>query len=649
MSSTSSRQPDFRLVFGYPNVVTLWRRGTPEPVGSAVPGSPGFFDDLRFLAAEVRARRGRLTAVLPEAEVWRGRLALTGRTPLSRRRDARAVIAEVFGEDQDAIHVVLGRAGRDGGTPVAGVRRSTLDDLRDLLASVGLTTTSVVGAGGFPGFAAPPSLSRGSLRMPALRLPFAVPQLPALSGLLPRRPFALGTTGIGALTAAAGVFLLVASPRPAPVAMPEPAQIQPLAALLPPVAEPAPITLAEALPPPPPPLALRYAARPPARPELPAAVASAGRLGIPATVATRNVAFTETRAGEPLKMTLPALPARRSETQESPSPRPAITAPAKAAVLAPQTDMGLRPMSRPTAKPAAKAAAAKPETKAAPKIAPQASAAPVRGERPEPRPGEVEALVVAALTPSTQIMTDAPPSRPAVVAAPRPVPAAPVQAAKPAPKPTQVKPLVEAAVAKPAPKPVMAAAPKPAPKPAVVAAAKPAPKPVVLAAPKPVIVPAAPLVAAAAAPKAVVRTASLAPTVREVTAKPVVTSVPTPVRTPARTAAAEPVRKVAPKPVAQPAQPVRTASLAEPTVRKTAPKPQRSFGGGNASALKSGMSLIGVFGGQDGRHALVLMPDGSIERVRAGDNVRGVQVASVDESSVRLSGAGRDATLHLPE
>lgn len=615
MSSTSNRQPDFRLVFGYPNVVTLWRRGASEPLGSAVPGSPSFLEDLAGLAAEVRVRRGRVTAVLPEAEVWRGRMALMGRTPFSRRRDAQAVIAEVLGEEPDAIHVVLGRKGRDGGIPVAGVRRSTLDELSELLARVGLTATTVVGAGGFPGFGASPSLVRPGPRLPALRLPFALPRLPALSGLLPRRSLALGTTGIGALTAAAGVFLLMASPRAVPVETGKPVPVEPLAALMPPAPEPAPVTVAAVLPPPPPPpLALRYAARPPARPELPVAVADAGRLGTPATVGTRNVAFTETKAGAGLQLSLPALPARRTETQEPPSPRPAV---AKAVVVeTPETNVDLRPKSRPVARPAvAKAAVQKP----APKIEPQASAATVRSARPEPRPGEVEALVVAALTPSKDVMTDAPPSRPVVAAAPKPAQPAPVKAAKP----TQVKPLVAAAaavaVAKPMPKPVVEAAPKPVAKPVVVAAAKP----VVKATPKP-------------AP-AVVRTAALAPVA---TAKPVAKAIP--VRTVVTT---EPVRKVAPKPAAQP---VRTASLAEPTIRKTAPKPQKSFGGGAAPA-KSGMSLIGVFGGQGGRHALVLMPDGSIERVRAGDNVRGVQIASIDEASVRLSGSGRDATLHLPE
>ena len=56
-----------------------------------------------------------------------------------------------------------------------------------------------------------------------------------------------------------------------------------------------------------------------------------------------------------------------------------------------------------------------------------------------------------------------------------------------------------------------------------------------------------------------------------------------------------------------------------------------------------------MFGGEGGRHALLLMPDGSIERVRPGDRVRNVQVAAIDGESVRLSGSGRDTLLRLPD
>ena len=61
------------------------------------------------------------------------------------------------------------------------------------------------------------------------------------------------------------------------------------------------------------------------------------------------------------------------------------------------------------------------------------------------------------------------------------------------------------------------------------------------------------------------------------------------------------------------------------------------------------VSLVGVFAGADGRHALVRLPNGSIERVKAGDRVQGVQVAAVNADSVRLTGRGKDTLLRLPD
>ena len=51
------------------------------------------------------------------------------------------------------------------------------------------------------------------------------------------------------------------------------------------------------------------------------------------------------------------------------------------------------------------------------------------------------------------------------------------------------------------------------------------------------------------------------------------------------------------------------------------------------------MALIGVFGGSDGRHALIRMPNGAIERVSAGDRVQGVQVAAIGGDSVGSTAA----------
>jgi type IV pilus biogenesis protein PilP len=61
------------------------------------------------------------------------------------------------------------------------------------------------------------------------------------------------------------------------------------------------------------------------------------------------------------------------------------------------------------------------------------------------------------------------------------------------------------------------------------------------------------------------------------------------------------------------------------------------------------VSLIGVFGGEGERRALLRLPNGKIQRVSAGDRVQGVQVAAVGADSVQLRGRGRDTVLRLPD
>jgi type IV pilus biogenesis protein PilP len=92
---------------------------------------------------------------------------------------------------------------------------------------------------------------------------------------------------------------------------------------------------------------------------------------------------------------------------------------------------------------------------------------------------------------------------------------------------------------------------------------------------------------------------------------------------------AKPVRAVAPQRAAAPEKPRRTTT--------------------RTGISRGNMALIGVFGSEGGRHALVRLPNGAIQRVRAGDSVQGVQVAAVGSDSVRLTGRGRDTLLKLPE
>ncbi len=138
----------------------------------------------------------------------------------------------------------------------------------------------------------------------------------------------------------------------------------------------------------------------------------------------------------------------------------------------------------------------------------------------------------------------------------------------------------------------------------------------------------------------------------------VVKAAPAKAPTVARVASQAPMRVVAvPKPQkvvrAAPA-PARVALAPQATRKQAAPAAQRTAARRPATEReglsRGSVSLIGVFGGEGGRHALLLMPDGSIERVRPGDRVmRNARVAAIDGESVRLSGSGRDTLLRLPD
>jgi hypothetical protein len=145
-----------------------------------------------------------------------------------------------------------------------------------------------------------------------------------------------------------------------------------------------------------------------------------------------------------------------------------------------------------------------------------------------------------------------------------------------------------------------------------------------------------------ARPAALQAPASRAPAPKPVAARPapkVSTPTPAPVR----------VAPVAVKPRSAPA-PVR-----QKVVRR-APAPQTPSAAlaGAAATERVGLargrvSLIGVFGAASDRHALLLLPNGDVERVRPGDRVQGVQVAAIGDDSVRLRRGGRDTLLRLPD
>ena len=61
------------------------------------------------------------------------------------------------------------------------------------------------------------------------------------------------------------------------------------------------------------------------------------------------------------------------------------------------------------------------------------------------------------------------------------------------------------------------------------------------------------------------------------------------------------------------------------------------------------LALIGIFGGSEGRKALIKMPNGKIRKVAAGDTIQGVQIAAIGSDSVRVSDGRRETVLQMPE
>ena len=163
--------------------------------------------------------------VLPESEVWRGRLDLAGRGRAERRASARSIVAGRLGAAPDDVALVLGARDAGGSFPVAGVRRSTLLETRALLAAVGLRPSAIVGAGLFPGFVTAPRLAGWSLPLPTLP---------------PERRGLGAAVGAGAIVTLAVLVLGLPNPdTPSAVAAPRPRPRKPrsLPIELPPVAE----------------------------------------------------------------------------------------------------------------------------------------------------------------------------------------------------------------------------------------------------------------------------------------------------------------------------------------------------------------------------------------------------------------------------
>lgn len=576
MSRLQKRKPVFRLVLSYPDFRVEIDGETVEAIPADAPGRDA---RLSALARRVATARARLVAVLPEAEVWRARVA--GRPAASR---LRAAAAAALGTER--VVIVPGPSDPEG-RGVAAMKRATLTEIQAFLTEAGLTVDAVTGAGRFPGFSEPPEFAAGLRSLP---LPLSVPSAPAAAGLA---------------TAAAMLAVLVLQPHNEPAARPSPAVA--VAEIAPAITEPEAelATRAEVAPPALPPRArpADFVALAPRAPVLPAPSREAAAHPVPQVAfAARNLPPEVQAATAGLRAAQPAARvAVLLENGSTPVPRnrpPGMADAERQAALPTATDAlptpaPLAPRARPLGAPAP-GTAAEPEAPSAAMAAVQAPR-PIDGPRPRPAGTVSDAALAAAIGAAIANVQ----------------PAEPVRVAALTPESAALQALPSGTLVIPPPEPRRATA--------IVQPTRivpPAPPPAQVRAP----------VRAATVPREPVRTVTAPKPTRVVTA-PTPTRVavaPAPTRVVATPAPTRTVR-AAPAP-----QPVRTTARQEP-------------------ARPGSVTLIGVFGKADQRHALVRLGNGSTERVRAGDRIAGVQVAAIGADSVRLAGGGRDTVLRLPE
>jgi hypothetical protein len=59
-------------------------------------------------------------------------------------------------------------------------------------------------------------------------------------------------------------------------------------------------------------------------------------------------------------------------------------------------------------------------------------------------------------------------------------------------------------------------------------------------------------------------------------------------------------------------------------------------------------ALVGIFGNQAGRYALIRQPNGRFRKLKVGDRFDGGQVAAITDSELRYSKGGRMIALEMP-
>ncbi|HMR60705.1 MAG TPA: hypothetical protein PKD62_09255, partial [Amaricoccus sp.] len=380
MSRTFKDRPGFRLRFACA-AITLDRSDRPGELRVLNPDAPDLLTELRALAAEIAASRGRLTVELPASEVWRGPVPGLGR--LGREKAARDRVAARLGLPPAAVSLRFGGRDAGGATQVAAVATETVAETRRFLTQAGLRAGRITGGGAFPGFAAAPD--------------FAAPARPALHRL--------GPASAAAVAAALVLAVLTQAPDRGPAVVSAPLEVESGPAL---AAASAPADPAQPRPRPRPADLTRVAVAPEpapvARVPAPQAPRAPGHAREPAllplvTVATRNfpVSTLPPRPQADGTIRLAELSVARALLDatriDAPMQRPVAAAapkPAEAAVrialanpTAPAPSSG-KPALRPLARPAA--AAAEPAPAATPAAAPETAVAAPDRTRPQPRP-----------------------------------------------------------------------------------------------------------------------------------------------------------------------------------------------------------------------------------------------------------------------
>ncbi len=669
MSRTSFGRPEYRLALDYPHI-TVTRPGAQAQIFEC--GSSTLLADLRRLSTEILAAGARLTVVLPEGEVWRGRLALDGTRLHNRGRTARSRAAEAMGLPAAALAVRLGRIGRDGTHAAAAVRRETLAETRGFLARAGLRPARITGAGDFEGFAEAPRFDAQPLHE-ALR-----PALPVAGGLV----------------AAAALFAFLLRPDavppeaglvgPMPVAATEAAEPQaPVVAELTPRARPADLVRVADVP-------EREPAAPGGAPGAPRLPATSAGLSFqpPVTMASRNMPVAGLppvpKADSVLRLSeLSIARARIAETLTSlPLFRSAAVAPAAAPVAVPVAE----PVATPVATPVAAEPAAEVAEEAAAAPAPAALQPVTTAPRPQRRPVAAVAVPAPEVRAAAVVEAPAPNSTPPVATPPAAAPGLAAVAAPP-PRPRdagteQVAQAVGAAVvvaslglpdgvvqdAGSSLAAAVASVSRPEPRratPAPAVARQPTRQPTRQAAAPTVARPAAAIARPAAqAPQRTATRPAAQPQRQRVAAVQPARQAPQRVVTvPARQAApaaqtrtqartqAQPQTRTQARAAAQPArQEPRRAAAAERPANSNATTSATAAAAATESAdiSRRSLALIGVFGPERDRYAMVRLPNGQMKRVRAGDALGSARIAGISANSVQIASGGRTTTLAMP-